>query len=613
MTIRDLSIEGEKGEHQCTTWTPPRPRRTRQAPPPRTLQRARIYGPILGTWTTAPAPTAASATTATPSGASFSAEYKLAILAEYDACSESGEKGAILRREGLYSSLITDWRRQHRQGLLKAGRRPHRRRPRRPQPQRGGEAPSGERTAPQQAGPGRGDHRGPGKSARALGGDLEERGPRRRHLTAIHDAGGRRARRRAASTARRACAGPRPLPRQPLPAPPASRCTARPHPGPGPTGPSHPPRPTPSSRRSTANGSATRPPPRSGPPCSTKAPTWRRSPPCTGCCADRPRSANDAPRPAGPPRSSPNWSPPAPTRCGPGTSPSSAGPHKWTWFQLYVILDVYCRYVVAWLVAPRESARLAEELIADAIYDHRHPARATRPARRPGQLDDLQDRHPAPRRPRRPAIPHPAPPVQRQPLSAKPSSRPSSTPRRSRNASPASTTPAPSATGSSTTTTTTTATPASASTPPPTSTTAAPTAIRAQRQTVLDAAYTARPERFRRPPTAPRIPEATWINQPEETAPDHRQPSEPTGVSPPLTRTDPPSLSHPPGTVRSVTGHAPETSSASSPTTAQPARSLHERVGDGRIPARGAGRLGGHSGRSTARSSPTAPAPGNWP
>jgi transposase-like protein len=51
---------------------------------------------------------------------SFTAEYKLSILAEYDACSEAGEKGAILRREGLYSSLITDWKRQHRQGLLKA-------------------------------------------------------------------------------------------------------------------------------------------------------------------------------------------------------------------------------------------------------------------------------------------------------------------------------------------------------------------------------------------------------------------------------------------------------------------------------------------------------------
>jgi transposase-like protein len=50
----------------------------------------------------------------------FSPEYKLAILAEYDRCTEPGEKGAILRREGLYSSLVCDWRRQHRMGLLKA-------------------------------------------------------------------------------------------------------------------------------------------------------------------------------------------------------------------------------------------------------------------------------------------------------------------------------------------------------------------------------------------------------------------------------------------------------------------------------------------------------------
>jgi len=50
----------------------------------------------------------------------FGAEYKLAILAEYDRCTEPGDKGAVLRREGLYTSLITDWRRQHRQGLLKA-------------------------------------------------------------------------------------------------------------------------------------------------------------------------------------------------------------------------------------------------------------------------------------------------------------------------------------------------------------------------------------------------------------------------------------------------------------------------------------------------------------
>src|SRR5579872_6536791 len=45
----------------------------------------------------------------------FTPEYKLSILAEYDAATEAGEKGAILRREGLYSSLVCDWRRQHRQ------------------------------------------------------------------------------------------------------------------------------------------------------------------------------------------------------------------------------------------------------------------------------------------------------------------------------------------------------------------------------------------------------------------------------------------------------------------------------------------------------------------
>ena len=48
----------------------------------------------------------------------FSPDYKLAVLAEYDRCSELGEKGALLRREGLYSSVVTDWRRQHREGSL---------------------------------------------------------------------------------------------------------------------------------------------------------------------------------------------------------------------------------------------------------------------------------------------------------------------------------------------------------------------------------------------------------------------------------------------------------------------------------------------------------------
>jgi len=43
------------------------------------------------------------------------------------------------------------------------------------------------------------------------------------------------------------------------------------------------------------------------------------------------------------------------------------GPAKWTWFYLYVILDVFSRYVPGWLVTTRESAALAERLIGDTV------------------------------------------------------------------------------------------------------------------------------------------------------------------------------------------------------------------------------------------------------
>ena len=43
------------------------------------------------------------------------------------------------------------------------------------------------------------------------------------------------------------------------------------------------------------------------------------------------------------------------------------GPAKWTCFHLYVILDIFSRYVVGWMVAERESAELAEELIAQTV------------------------------------------------------------------------------------------------------------------------------------------------------------------------------------------------------------------------------------------------------
>jgi len=50
----------------------------------------------------------------------FSAEYRLQILRQADACKAPGELGALLRREGLYSSLLSTWRRQREQGALAA-------------------------------------------------------------------------------------------------------------------------------------------------------------------------------------------------------------------------------------------------------------------------------------------------------------------------------------------------------------------------------------------------------------------------------------------------------------------------------------------------------------
>ena len=53
-----------------------------------------------------------------PTRRRFSAAYKLAILEEYERCSDSGEKGALLRREGLYTSHIVEWRRAREVGAL---------------------------------------------------------------------------------------------------------------------------------------------------------------------------------------------------------------------------------------------------------------------------------------------------------------------------------------------------------------------------------------------------------------------------------------------------------------------------------------------------------------
>lgn len=60
----------------------------------------------------------------------YTAEYKLQIVKEADACKEPGDVGALLRREGLYSSHLTTWRQARDRGELAPGAKAKKRGPR---------------------------------------------------------------------------------------------------------------------------------------------------------------------------------------------------------------------------------------------------------------------------------------------------------------------------------------------------------------------------------------------------------------------------------------------------------------------------------------------------
>ena len=61
-----------------------------------------------------------------PTRRRFSTEYKRAVLEEYDRLTEPGTKGALLRREGLYSSHIIEWRRAMEAGAVSGLAQKHR-------------------------------------------------------------------------------------------------------------------------------------------------------------------------------------------------------------------------------------------------------------------------------------------------------------------------------------------------------------------------------------------------------------------------------------------------------------------------------------------------------
>ena len=109
---------------------------------------------------------------AKPKRRKFTAQYRLRILEEAESCTQPGEVGRLLRREGLYSSHLTEWRRARREGSLPRPdpeqTRSEARRAQPPQREgaraRGESGSAGEGAAHRPYDPGR-----PGKSCRAAG------------------------------------------------------------------------------------------------------------------------------------------------------------------------------------------------------------------------------------------------------------------------------------------------------------------------------------------------------------------------------------------------------------------------------------------------------------
>jgi len=199
------------------------------------------------------------------------------------------------------------------------------------------------------------------------------------------------------------------------------------------------------------------------------------------------------------------------------------GPAKWTWFYLYVIIDIYSRYVPGWMLARAERAQLAERLLADTIAKQHvtrdqltiHADRGTSMASKPVAflLADLgvTKSHSRPHTSNDPYSESQFKTLKHHPTF--PDRFGSIQDARAfcirffrwyndehRHSGIGFHTPADVHYGRA-------------------------ELVQAQRATVLDAAYAAHPERFvRKPPTPPQLPTAAWINKPQEDTPDTTNP-----------------------------------------------------------------------------------------
>ena len=147
-----------------------------------------------------------------------------------------------------------------------------------------------------------------------------------------------------------------------------------------------------------------------------RASTWARSRRSTGCCV-RPGESRERRRQAThPAKVKPELVATEPNQVWSWDITKLRGPAKWTYYYLYVILDIYSRYVVGWMVATRESAALAEVLIRQTCAKQGIGARPVDHPRRPRLLDDLQAGGVPARRSRRHPVPQPTPRLRRQPV-----------------------------------------------------------------------------------------------------------------------------------------------------------------------------------------------------
>ena len=92
------------------------------------------------------------------------------------------------------------------------------------------------------------------------------------------------------------------------------------------------------------------------------------------------------------------------------------GPEKWQYFYLYVILDIFSRYVTGWMVADRETAGLGGRLIEETCLKQGVQPRVLTLHSGQGSPHDGQMHGAAPGRPRRHAVAEPSPDLERQPV-----------------------------------------------------------------------------------------------------------------------------------------------------------------------------------------------------